>query len=98
MASERAGVRPEESVRWERGGAAAQDEAWWTSVMQEEHRGYSPRGRAGAPAERCSGTPMDWSQARELYEQDGIAQVEVVVGNRGGVWVEAQGPRALLCA
>ena len=85
-------------MQWETGGTAAQDDAWWTSVMQEEHRGYSPRGRAGAPAERCAGTSMDWSRARELYEQDGIAQVDVVGCNRGGLLVEAEGLRGFVPA
>jgi small subunit ribosomal protein S1 len=66
--------------------------------MQEEHRGYSPRGRSGAPAERCAGTPLDWSRARELYEQDGIAQVSAVGCNRGGLLVEAEGLRGFVPA
>lgn len=98
MASERTGIRPEESVQWETGGAAAQDEAWWASVMHEEHRGYSPRSRAGAPAERCASTPLDWSRARELFEQDGIAQVNTVGCNRGGLLVEGEGLRGFVPA
>lgn len=98
MSSGKSELRPEDTVLWETGGAAAQDEAWWASVMHEEHRAHVPRTRQSAPAERSGGAPLDWSRARELYEQDGIAQVTAVGCNRGGLLVEAEGLRGFVPA
>ncbi len=98
MSSEKPELHTEDAVLWETGGAAAQDEAWWASVLQEEHRAYSPRPRQSPGADRPSGAPLDWPRARELYEQDGIAQVTAVGCNRGGLLVEAEGLRGFVPA
>ncbi len=98
MSSEKQELQPEDAVLWETGGAASQDEAWWASVLQEEHRVHSPRLRQGPGAERTSGAPLDWPRARELYEKDGIAEVTAVGCNRGGLLVEAEGLRGFVPA
>jgi small subunit ribosomal protein S1 len=78
------------------------DEAWWESVLNEEEDGSDSYRRytnhhnknnkiqfqiinSSFPAEKT-----DWEIASQLYQQDQLANLEVVGYNRGGLLVEGE--------
>lgn len=84
---------------WETGGSQPMDEAWWTSVLQEEQRGKaSARPRTGPLSEKSGLTAADWQRARGLFEKDEVICMTVVGCNRGGLLVEADGMRGFVPA
>ncbi len=70
-------------------------DSWWASVLGEEsgeRRGPPPD---HAPQERAQAS-YDWAAARELYESDGIADLNVTGVNRGGLLVEGDHIRGFI--
>ena len=70
-------------------------ESWWAAVLGEE-----VGERRGPPSdysaqERPQNT-YDWAAARELYESDGIAELNVTGVNRGGLLVEGDHIRGFI--
>jgi small subunit ribosomal protein S1 len=71
------------------------NESWWASVLGEETgERRAPASEAG-PSERHQNS-YDWAAARELYESDGIAELNVTGVNRGGLLVEGDHIRGFI--
>ncbi len=78
-------------------GMPTVDESWWESVLAEEarHPSHAPaRSQARAEA-RGEGKPDEaskispnWTQVKDLYQQDQIVDLKVSGCNRGGLLVE----------
>lgn len=76
------------------------DESWWEAVLaEEESKGFAVGGRkpavesANPKDQRLPADPqaVDWSKARELYENDLTIHLEVISFNRGGLLVNGSG-------
>jgi small subunit ribosomal protein S1 len=70
-------------------------DSWWASVLGEEageRRGQAPD---HGPSDRAQSS-NDWAAARELYESDGIADLNVTGVNRGGLLVEGDHIRGFI--
>lgn len=70
-------------------------ESWWAAVLGEEpgeRRGPSPE----YSAQERQQNSYDWAAARELYESDGIAELNVTGVNRGGLLVEGDAIRGFI--
>jgi small subunit ribosomal protein S1 len=70
-------------------------DSWWASVLGEE-----PSERRGPsseyPTPDRAQNSYDWAAARELYESDGIAELNVTGVNRGGLLVEGEHIRGFI--
>ncbi len=63
------------------------DEGWWESVLAEEGCLTTPNhAHVKDEAKKIS---INWNQAKELYQQDKIVQLNVTGHNRGGLLVES---------
>jgi small subunit ribosomal protein S1 len=63
------------------------DEGWWESVLAQEESLTTPNhAHVKDEAKKIS---INWNQAKELYQQDKIVQLNVTGHNRGGLLVES---------
>jgi small subunit ribosomal protein S1 len=70
-------------------------DSWWASVLGEEAGERRSPPSNHAPQERAQAS-YDWAAARELYESDGIADLNVTGVNRGGLLVEGEHIRGFI--
>jgi len=70
-------------------------DSWWASVLGEEPGERRGPSADRAPQERAQSS-YDWVAARELYESDGIAELNVTGVNRGGLLVEGEHIRGFI--
>jgi small subunit ribosomal protein S1 len=70
-------------------------DSWWASVLGEEPGERRGPSADRAPQERAQSS-YDWAAARELYESDGIAELNVTGVNRGGLLVEGEHIRGFI--
>jgi small subunit ribosomal protein S1 len=70
-------------------------ESWWAAVLGEEMAERHAPASENNPQERHQNS-YDWAAARELYESDGIADLNVTGVNRGGLLVEGDHIRGFI--
>lgn len=63
------------------------DEGWWESVLAEEESLTTPNHTH--VKDEAKKIAINWNQAKELYQQDKIVQLNVTGHNRGGLLVES---------
>jgi small subunit ribosomal protein S1 len=73
----------------------APSDSWWASVLGEEAGERHSPAAEHAPQERVQNS-YDWAAARELYESDGIADLNITGVNRGGLLVEGDHIRGFI--
>jgi small subunit ribosomal protein S1 len=88
--------RPQESkYTQEAASPNAPSESWWAAVLGEEPGERRPVPADFSVPERPQSS-YDWAAARELYESDGIADLNVTGVNRGGLLVEGDHIRGFI--
>jgi small subunit ribosomal protein S1 len=89
--------KPEGKYAHEPASPGLPTDSWWASVLGEEGAGErrGPSTEHHAPQERTQHA-CDWAAARELYESDGIADLNVTGVNRGGLLVEGDNIRGFI--
>lgn len=64
------------------------DDGWWESVLAEESFLTTPN--KPDVKNEAKKIPVNWNQAKDLYQQDKIIQLKVTGYNRGGLLVEGE--------
>jgi small subunit ribosomal protein S1 len=72
------------------------DEAWWDSLLRDEHQSEERWKNKEIRHERDVGLPEDWLWAGELYEFDETVDLAITGYNRGGLLVEAKSLRGFV--
>jgi small subunit ribosomal protein S1 len=77
------------------GGPPPIDESWWSALLAEEEKSQSQHSNGPTPTldqdTDIQPISVDWSQAREIFEQDETIDLQVSGFNRGGLLVEGNG-------
>jgi small subunit ribosomal protein S1 len=79
----------------DQGGPPPMDESWWAALLEEEEgRARATRVSESQSAEAKKGSriaSINWSRARQIYDQDETVNLKVTGYNRGGLLVEGHG-------
>lgn len=91
--------RPQEAKsQFDAASPGSPSEAWWSTVLGEEgdERPSAATFEQRAHAPERPIPAYDWSAARELFERDGITELNVTGVNRGGLLVEGDHIRGFI--